>query len=96
MCPRGLQQPEVPLDGHGWLGAGLVTHATSMDPAPGCGISCAGDAAAGAVVRAVQKRCTHHGSGASGHPLTVNVGDAPVNGVIFPSRFFASPWCTIR
>ncbi len=27
---------------------------------------------------------------------TVKVPVAPVNGVIFPSRFFASPWCTIR
>ncbi|GGW15909.1 hypothetical protein GCM10010264_65740 [Streptomyces globisporus] len=37
MCADGLQQPEVLPDGHRRLGAGLVTHGTSMDPAPGCG-----------------------------------------------------------
>ncbi|GGP72971.1 hypothetical protein GCM10010231_49930 [Streptomyces sindenensis] len=37
MCPGGLQQPEVLPDGHRRLGAGLVTHGTRMDPAPGRG-----------------------------------------------------------
>lgn len=37
VCPGGLQQPEVLPDGHRRLGAGPVTHGTSMDPAPGSG-----------------------------------------------------------